>query len=151
MVVYGVDVSETDGNVDWRKMKENGIGFAMIRAGYGSGSIDLQFRRNAENCNQLGISCGAYWISYAYTLEMARREAVFYMETVEEFHFSLPLYVKYDYDSVRYAKSKGVHLTEEFVREMMRMFCRQMEQSGYRAIYFVDLENEKTFPPVRLG
>lgn len=41
MIIYGADMGETDGNVNWVRMKETGIQFAMLRAGYGSGSIDL--------------------------------------------------------------------------------------------------------------
>lgn len=140
---FGLDVNETDGNVDWKQMKEKGIGFAMLCAGYGSGSIDLQFRKNAEMCNKLGIPCGAYWISYAYTAEMARREAEFCIETIEEFEFTLPLCVKYDYGSVRYAESKGVRVTEELIKELTKAFCRRAEKAGYTAFCCMELNGRK--------
>lgn len=141
MMIYGVDVSEADGNVDWQQMKKNGLGFAMLCAGYGSGSVDLQFRKNAENCGRLGIPFGAYWHSYAYTLELAEREAVFCMETIEEFELSFPLCVKYNYGSSRYAKSKGVEITEELVEEMAKAFCKKIEEAGYVSAYYVELRN----------
>lgn len=140
MAVYGVDVSEADGNVDWRQMKEKGIGFAMLCAGCGSGTIDLQFRKNAEACNGLGIPCGAYWLSYAFTLEMAGREVAFCLETVEEFDLSLPLCVKYDGGSVRYAESKGIKITERDVTEIVEAFCRKAEETGYNAVPYVELD-----------
>lgn len=136
-MLFGVDINEADGNVDWLQLKENGIGFAMLCAGYGSGSIDLQFRKNAEICSRLGIPYGAYWLSYAYTLEMAKQEADFCIETIEEFNLSLPLYVKYDDSSIRYAESKNVRVTKEFAKNLGRVFCRRAEEAGYISAYYV--------------
>ena len=31
----GIDVSSWQGEIDWKKVKESGIEFAMIREGYG--------------------------------------------------------------------------------------------------------------------
>lgn len=137
-MIWGMDVSEADGNVNWRQMKANGIGFAMLRAGYGSGSIDLQFRKNAETCCRLSIPYGVYWLSYAYTTEMAEQEADFCIETVEEFELSLPLCVKYDGSSIRYAESKGVRVTEVFAEDLAKAFCRRVEEAGYTAVYYVE-------------
>ena len=36
MTQLGIDVSEHNGEIDWKKVAEEGIGFAIIRAGYGS-------------------------------------------------------------------------------------------------------------------
>lgn len=140
MAIYGVDVSEADGNVDWRQLKEKGIGFAMLCAGYGRGSIDQQFRKNAEACGRLGILYGAYWLSYAHTLETAEQEAVFCIETVEEFELSFPLCVKYDYSSRRYAESKGVRMTEEYAEKMAEAFCGRAGEAGYTAVYYIELK-----------
>ena len=76
MNIHGLVVSERDGNVNWEEMRDKGIEFAMLCAGYGSGSIDLQFRKNAESCTKLGIPFGVYWLSYAYTVEKAEQEAL---------------------------------------------------------------------------
>ena len=36
MTQLGIDVSEHNGEIDWKKVSEEGIRFAIIRAGYGS-------------------------------------------------------------------------------------------------------------------
>jgi GH25 family lysozyme M1 (1,4-beta-N-acetylmuramidase) len=36
----GIDVSEHNGTLDWAKIKEAGVEFAIIRTGYGQGHID---------------------------------------------------------------------------------------------------------------
>ena len=49
----------------------------MLRAGYGQGNVDPKFGRNASECERLGIPFGIYWFSYAYTPEMAAKEALY--------------------------------------------------------------------------
>ena len=144
MIIYGADMGDTDGNVNWVRMKETGIQFAMLRAGYGSGSIDLQFRKNAEACESLGIPCGTYWHSYAYTFQMAENEADYFAETIEEFQFSYPICVKYDHSSVCYARSKGVKMTMKDAKEIVKRFCARMEEHGYESVFFLDLKGLQT-------
>ena len=55
MQIKGLDVSEFQGNVDWEKVKAAGYQFAMLRAGYGFNTIDPQFKRNASECNRIGL------------------------------------------------------------------------------------------------
>lgn len=75
MQIKGLDVSEFQGNVDWEKVKAAGYQFAMLRAGYGFNTIDPQFKRNASECNRIGLPIGVYWFCYALTPEIARQEA----------------------------------------------------------------------------
>ena len=48
MSIFGIDVSRFQGNIDWAEVKRAGVELAMLRAGFGSGSIYVQFRRNAQ-------------------------------------------------------------------------------------------------------
>ncbi|MDO4313812.1 MAG: glycoside hydrolase family 25 protein [Eubacteriales bacterium] len=140
MSIHGIDVSEFQGNINWAQVKASGIQFAMLRAGYGSGTIDLQFRKNAEGCNREGIPCGVYWFSYAYTSEMARQEAEQCIETIEEYEISYPVCIDFEYASVRYAESLGVTVTRELAAEIVEAFCRRAEELGYFAMYYSNLD-----------
>ena len=59
MSTRGLDVSEFQGTVDWEQVKAAGYQFAMLRAGYGFGTLDQQFQRNAAECTGSG-SLSAY-------------------------------------------------------------------------------------------
>ncbi len=61
MSIKGLDVSEFQGIIDWDQVKAAGYQFAMIRAGYGFGTLDKQFQRNAAECNRVGLPIGVYW------------------------------------------------------------------------------------------
>ena len=75
MNIKGIDVSRYQGTVDWEQVKAAGYQFAMLRAGYGSDTVDEQFQRNASECNRIGLPAGAYWFCYADSPSDAEREA----------------------------------------------------------------------------
>ncbi len=140
MSIQGIDVSEFQGRINWDAVKAADVQFAMIRAGYGAGSVDVQFRRNAQECGRVGIPAGIYWFSYAYTPQMARKEAEYCIETIEEFEIAYPVCMDFEADSVRYANSKGVTVTRELATELVRAFCQRVEELGYFAMYYSNLD-----------
>lgn len=58
--VRGVDVSEYQGEVDWDKIKEQGISFAFIKATEGSESQDEFFDVNFEKLKNTDMLLGVY-------------------------------------------------------------------------------------------
>ena len=56
MSVRGIDVSSHQGTINWKKVRDSGIRFAIIRTGYGDtlvnpGQIDPEFSRKYEKCS----------------------------------------------------------------------------------------------------
>ena len=58
---YGVDVSEHNGIIDWREVRDAGIEFAIIRLGYGRGHLDSRFYENVNGAINAGLSIGVYY------------------------------------------------------------------------------------------
>ncbi len=61
--LQGIDVSEHQAEIDWKKVKEAGIDFAFIRTGYrgtesGRCTEDRWFRTNMEEASAAGIDIG---------------------------------------------------------------------------------------------
>lgn len=90
----GVDVSKFQGNIDWQKVKNDGIDFAIIRVGlrgYGkSGEIyeDDNARKNIEKALAAGLRVGVYFFSQAITVEEAVEEAEFVLDFIRlQHHF----------------------------------------------------------------
>lgn len=78
MSIKGIDVSKHNGNVDWEKVKADGIEFAIIRIGWGNDSKDQDdptANRNMDECERLGIPYGVYIYSYALNEADAVSEA----------------------------------------------------------------------------
>jgi GH25 family lysozyme M1 (1,4-beta-N-acetylmuramidase) len=66
--IKGIDVSEENGNIDWKNVKSSDVEFAIIQCGYGDDvnyQDDETFRKNVEGCIQNGIPYGIYFYSYA--------------------------------------------------------------------------------------
>ena len=140
MSIHGIDVSEFQGRVDWERVRKAGIQFVMLRAGYGAGTIDGEFRRNAEECNRVGIPFGVYWFSYAYTREMARKEADYCIDAIREYEVNYPVCIDFEYASVNYATERGVNVTRTLATEIVEEFCRRVEERGYFAMYYSNLD-----------
>ena len=58
--VFGVDVSNWQGVIDWREFEQQGVSFAFIKATEGSGHVDESARYNLENAAETDIRISAY-------------------------------------------------------------------------------------------
>ena len=65
MIKSGIDVSYHQGTIDWKKVADSGIQFAMIRAGYGKSTVDEKFIENIVGADTSGLKVGVYWFIYA--------------------------------------------------------------------------------------
>lgn len=126
----GVDVSEHNGSIKWSEVKGN-IDFAIIRAGYGLNNIDKMAVSNVQGCEANGIPYGLYWFSYAYTVDMAKKEAEYFIKFIGEHKPSYPVYFDFEYDSVKYAEKMGVTITKELLHSMATVFCDTLEKAGF--------------------
>jgi len=66
----GVDVSAFQGKIDWKKVKNSGIEFAIVRLGYRgyeSGKLveDEYAKKNLDGAAEAGLKVGAYFFSQA--------------------------------------------------------------------------------------
>ena len=125
----GIDVSFSQGNIDWRQVKTSGkADFAIIRAGYGkyASQKDEYFERNYAGCKENGIPCGAYWYSYATTVEDAVREAQACLECIKGKQFEYPIY--FDLEEQSAFNTSRTNCTE-----MIKAFCGELEANGYFA------------------
>ncbi len=136
MSIKGLDVSEFQGIVDWAQVKGAGYQFAMLRAGYGFRTPDQQFRRNAAECNRIGLPAGAYWFCYALSPEDARKEADGCLEVIAPYRMEYPICYDIEHASVTYAEQNGVTITPALATQIVTAFCDRIEERGYFAMYY---------------
>ena len=72
---FGMDVSAYQGVIDFNKVKNEGIQFAILRATVKDQSLDQYFERNISECLKYKIPASVYKYSRALTVEQARAEA----------------------------------------------------------------------------
>lgn len=125
MVIDGIDVSYYQQNIDWGKVKRQGIDYAFIRIGYTNldspfrTNIDSFFEQNYENARANGVMVGVYYYSCATTIKEAQQEAQFVLDTLGGRKLDMP--VAYDceyagrlktaYDNAGTAAQKRTKLT----------------------------------------
>jgi lysozyme len=135
VVVKGIDVSHHNGVLDWQKIKNSGIDFALIRTGFGKKSpnqIDRQFENNYRNAKAVGLPIGAYHYSYAYTTADAEKEAEFVIELLRGKQFEYPIYFDIE-------EKKHTQLSKQLCTDIVTTFCTKLEKAGYWAgIYTFD-------------
>lgn len=130
------DFSVHNGRIDWDRLNEAGVDFVILRAGYGKNNIDERFYDNANACMRLGIPFGIYWFSYAYTVEMAEREAEYALDAVKKYRLQCPVAYDLEYDTVRYAGTKGITIGKEMATAMAMAFCSRVDRAGYMAVNY---------------
>lgn len=145
--IKGIDISKWNGDIDWGKVKEADIKFAIIRAGYGSNTIDKKFKQNIENAIKNDMIIGIYWFSYAYTDEMAIKEAEMCYKTIKPYkkHIKLPIFWDFEYDSVNRANGKGVHVTKESCSSMADNFCKTIEKLGFKSGIYTNIDYSRRY------
>ena len=129
-----VDISEFQQGINFNKMKNDGIKAVIIRAGYGreASQKDSMFESHYRNAKSAGLKVGAYWYSYADSINDAEKEAKACLECIENKYFDMPIYYDLeDYSMVKLGKTKLTAIAERF--------CETIKKSNYRAGVYANL------------
>lgn len=121
-----IDVSTWQGNIDWSKVKADGVQGAIIRAGFGkvASQKDNKFERNYTNAKAVGMPIGAYWYSYAISVADAKKEAEVCLSILKGKQFEYPIY--YDLEDPSMTGCGKSVLTQ-----IATTFCETLESAGY--------------------
>lgn len=133
----GIDLSYSNKVTDWQQVKA-AVDFVILRAGYGKDNVDENLVPYAAACMEHNIPLGLYWFSYAYTVEMARNEALYCIRQAKKYNITYPIAFDFEYDSVHYAQTKGINVTPELVMAMTVAFCHEIEKAGYVPVVYTN-------------
>ncbi|MBE5962219.1 MAG: hypothetical protein E7256_12720 [Lachnospiraceae bacterium] len=137
----GIDVSKYQGEIDWVKVKESGIDYAMIRIGYrgmneGTLELDPYFIQNIEAANEAGVPVGVYFFSQAITADEVVEEAELVIETLKEYKVSYP--VVFDTEMVTTYAARANNLTRQQRTDFASMFCKMVKDAGYTPMIYAN-------------
>ena len=132
----GIDVSNWQGNIDWNRVANAGIDFAIIKAGYrgkmnGSLAKDSKFDQNITGALAARLYIGAYIFSEAMNYSEGVEEARYLVSLVKNYNIQLPLVID--------TESQGGRSSNISVRdrtEAMRGFCETIESLGYTPMIY---------------
>lgn len=120
----GADISKYNGNVNMKLAKQNGMDFVILKAGSGYSGEDSKFQQNYRNAKAAGLNVGAYWYSYAMSVEEAKEEAVRFMKILGKKQFEYPVYLDFEDPSQRRIPTKTK-------TDMAIAFMSILEKNGY--------------------
>ena len=139
----GVDVSEHQNEIDWKKVAQSGVDFAYIRIGrrgYTEGGLfdDPWFENNYDGASKAGLQVGVYFYSQAVSPEEAREEAQFVLDALDGRNLDLPVvfdWEKIDNEDADIARPNNLGM--ELRTECAVAFCEAIREGGYDAsVYF---------------
>lgn len=127
----GIDVSSWQGQIQWDKVKKDKIDFAILRLGYGT-RIDKTFHQNMEGTKLAKIPCGVYLYSMADTVQKARDEAKFTIQTLKPYKLDFP--VAFDIED-----KVQVPLSNTTRTDIIDAYCSAIVEAGYKPMLYSSL------------
>lgn len=139
----GIDVSTFQGEIDWKKVAEAGITFAIIRVGgrgYGeSGNLytDKRAQENYKGAKEAGLEVGAYFFSQAVNEAEAVAEAEYVLEQVKDWQITMPIVFDWEYIS---EEARTAYVEPQMLTDCMNAFSARIRQAGLRPMIYVNMD-----------
>ncbi len=133
----GIDVSKYQGDINYKKVKEAGASFVMIRVGYQAGvdgeyELDPYFKKNIRKALKNGLKVGVYFYSYANSEKEAVKQAKWVIKQIKNYDITLP--VVFDFES--FSAFNEMELSIFGLNEVADSFLDTLEEAGYDAMLY---------------
>ena len=135
---HGIDVSKWQGEIDWKKVKESGVEFAMIRVGYRTlkdGTIyeDPYAKFNLQEAIANGIPVGVYFFSTAKT----KRKFYKKPSGLQAILLLIRLHIRvYDCEGYNNKSNRHSHLNKEERTDLAIYFLDYVKDKGYTPMFY---------------
>ena len=135
----GIDVSKFQGTIDWVKVAESGIDFAMVRVGYrtqSTGEIteDTNARYNMQEATANGIQIGAYFFSTAISGAEAVEEARWVADYISQYQITYP--VAYNCEGFDNPDNRQYDMSVAERTDAAIAFLHEIYNQGYTPMFY---------------
>lgn len=127
--IKGIDVSKWQGEIDWNRVRDDGIQFTFIRIGHGSRQLDTYYNQNIAGANAAGIPAGVYYYSTAQSVEESIQDAQFVINNLNGHTISYPVAIDLEADSQR-------DLGRDAITQIAKAFCDEVQAAGYTPMVY---------------
>ena len=130
---FGIDVSKWNKEIDWVKVKEAGVDFAIIRCGYRGSSTgtlveDPYFAKNIQGAAEAGIKLGLYFFTQATNEVEAVEEASTAIMLCDNYHLDYPIFI--DTEGAG-GNGRADTLDTDTRTRVCEAFCQTIDSAGY--------------------
>lgn len=133
----GLDISKWQQDVDFTKLKEEGVTFVMLKIGGqtkigGEFTIDPKFYENIEKALENDLQVGVYFYSYATSEKEARKQVKWIIEKLGDYQITLPIV----FDWENWATYTKFHLSFYTLNKIANAFMEEVERYGYTSMLY---------------
>lgn len=125
MELRGIDVSAWQRKIDWKKVADYGMDFAMIRITEAGNVIDGYFEANYKGATKNKIPVGVYKYSYAMTITEIQSEARKVVSILNGRKLQYPVWLDLEYHNQRTLGAESIHKLADAFRKIV-------EAAGYK-------------------
>ena len=155
-LTLGIDVARYQGTIDWKKVAESGVDFAMIRVGYrtlktGEIIADTNAKYNMQEATKYGIKIGVYFFSTAISKEEAIEEANWVANYIAKYQITYP--VVYNCEGYEDSENRQYSMTKTQRTDMAITFLSRIKERGYTPMFYAsknEMENDAKWEVSRL-
>ena len=151
--MQGIDVSKYQGNIDWKKVKGDGVDFAVIKATQGRGEngvaiflkhfVDGKFYKNIVDAHEVGIDTSVYHYLTATSEEKAIEEAQYFLSIIKPYRKYITSYAVCDVES-KYLNG----IEPKTLQTIVDAFLGEVYANGYQPLVYTNPNFLKyRFPP----
>ncbi len=139
--IKGIDVSRYQKEIDWEKVREDGVSFAMIRLGYrgdseGKLQLDPLYEDNIEGALNNDIAVGVYFWTQAVSVEEAEEEAEFVLDALKPYKITWPVALDIEEGG---SGDRTSLLTASQRTDIAVAFCERIREAGYTPMLYSNI------------
>ncbi len=133
----GIDVSRWQGNVDFKKVKDAGIEFVIIRMGYQKDlndnyEKDMKFDEYYKQAKEAGLKVSVYVYTNASSKEGGKKAAEWIINNLNGDKMDLP--IAFDWED--WTDFNSYHMSLHTLGETYKSFAKTLEKNGYEAMLY---------------
>ena len=142
----GVDVSAFQKDINWQKVKDSGIRFAMLRLGYRgyeSGKLveDEYIQQNLQQTKDVGMPIGAYFFSQALTIKEVDEEIDFMLKVLGDYELHMPIVLDWEIPT---PDARTAQMDARTLTALQEYFCETMTEMGYTPMVYFNWHQSNT-------
>ncbi len=142
-LVYGMDVSQHNGKIDFKKAKRDGIEFVFIRVGYTgytkssfSLNLDKNYKTYIKDATKAGLKVGVYWYSQSTKVSEAKKEATALLKAIKGYSITMPVVFDYEFADTKKGRLDSAKLSKTNMTANALAFLNTVSNAGYDACIY---------------
>lgn len=131
----GIDISKWQGDVDFKSLKEAGVEFVFLRVGTSinrENIVDQKFLENIKKAEEVDMPVGVYYYSYANSESMARSDALWVVNMLQNKNITLP--VVFDWEN--WNTFNEFNLSFFGLSDVAKAFLDTVHEHGYDGLLY---------------